>query len=206
MLCLPKVLFTCVKRGLTLPNGTYVKLDEVMSDEFCLDVIETVAQQIQSGEIAPPSVKVIVGNNEDEKDSSKVNTSGKSIAGAANDSGKESHQVTTDHLWKEVMTSLQVAGGGAPQHITLSAADIEELQNDSANDLNQQVALFSCGHHFSQQQFEENVLPKLETSLKDISDIPSQTVQLIVSMYKAPGFVPLACPNCVLAELRKGEF
>ncbi|XP_014665898.1 PREDICTED: uncharacterized protein LOC106807903 [Priapulus caudatus] len=191
-------------RGIDMPDGPHVRLDRQLSDTFCLDVVAAVAQQIQQGQLSTPLVKQIVGDGDDD-DSAKSPPAAKQDGGGRVTSAAP--PVTADRLWTEVMTSLRIQPGGAAQHVALSAADVERLrqETDGSDADDRQVALFSCGHNFARHVFADAVLGKLERSLQGNAHVPAQTAQLIVSMYKAPGFVPLACPDCVLRELEQGS-
>ena len=58
------------------------------------------------------------------------------------------------------------------------------------------LAVFSCGHHFTNKEFEERVLPSLEKALETLPRQLPLTTALLLSSYRPSEAFHLGCPVC----------
>ncbi|KAK7503605.1 hypothetical protein BaRGS_00005144 [Batillaria attramentaria] len=83
----------------------------------------------------------------------------------------------------------------------------ENRESDGSSDVDAgAVVLFTCGHHFTQSTFTNVVLTNTVgeigagSSHLAVGKLPS-TAALLQQYYTRQGFLPLACPKCVLNAL-----
>ena len=58
-----------------------------------------------------------------------------------------------------------------------------------------QLVVFSCGHHFTDREFRDRVLPGLHAALEDLARPLGLTKTLLMAAYRGDTF-PLSCPVC----------
>ena len=62
------------------------------------------------------------------------------------------------------------------------------------------IVAFTCGHHFLEQSFKNDILVNLNIQLAKDQRLPQAAV-LLTECYSKFGLLPLACPRCVMQTI-----
>ena len=124
-------------------------------------------------------------------------------------------QVAQKKLWQEILDNIKKDLERRP-HIavsvhtamTIAAAAISQQRDwrperEVVSDLQADVVLFSCNHHFPCIYFLEFVLPEFQQRMSELAFALKHTTKLLLRYFgKLEGFVPSSCPICVYNSIR----
>ncbi|QDZ25395.1 hypothetical protein HOP50_17g79350 [Chloropicon primus] len=117
--------------------------------------------------------------------------SGKFLWDVAQKSCTEDLQRKVAHKsWSKIKKSL-VGGSSstnASRKIVVSGADLRRAGRG-------QLVVFSCGHHFTEREFREKIIPSLSAALEHLPRLLPLTSKLLLKAYQGPTF-HLSCPVC----------
>lgn len=114
--------------------------------------------------------------------------------------------VPTHCLWQEIFHNLQKSALSNCS-IHLSSNDVERLSKSLLSErigahvstsCSKDVIIFTCGHHYTTQNFKSIILPYFKESLHMLP----QTSKQLLARYQADGAIPAACPRCVVTEIK----
>ena len=168
---------------------------------FHLDVAREVIQQISKG--APKPEDLIVTDSKQESTESKE----------PKDVTKEG-LLSDTRLWVEVIRNLSKdihkcssfsltgstldAFGPDPQNAHRSHSGTIADRNNKRD-----VVAFSCGHAFTDKQYESKVLLEFKEQVESFPRPIPETLHQLLDCYKKLGHLPLGCPYCVFQYLRQ---
>jgi hypothetical protein len=104
-------------------------------------------------------------------------------------------------MWSEVLRNLFK---DLAKHDSLIVSDVQLTQRTSENDVKSFVA-FTCGHAFSENEFQRKVLHEFRERLEDFPRPLTQTNSLLLHYYKHSSKFSSACPYCVFQHLRQTQ-
>ncbi|KAM7295512.1 uncharacterized protein ISCGN_025012 [Ixodes scapularis] len=122
--------------------------------------------------------------------------------------------VPPHRLWDQLLRSLR-QGLARKTALEVSPSEVEQLTQallaerasraagSPCDALSECALVFSCGHHSTATSLHQGALPQLQDWL--LRKLPRPlplTAKLLSGGYAAPGILPLACPRCVVAEVR----
>ncbi|XP_041350104.1 uncharacterized protein LOC121369224 isoform X2 [Gigantopelta aegis] len=169
---------------------------ERFSTSFCLKVLHLVLSHF---------------SKDDSKLTKEWNSWQLSSAPPSQDSGSRSRVevqcreklVPYDQVWRDIVRNLEKIAD-AQRCILLTRSEMDHLE-EQAEQIKEEdtcdkslAVLFTCGHHFTQQTFKNEVLVSLENELTDSPNKLPFTASLLKQYYSREGLLPLACPKCVL--------
>lgn len=187
--------------------GLSSSLQSQFSPNFCVYILQIVLSKIQtdidkSNPISYESFKEIAG---EELLASNINLL------------PASKLRSYDGIWQEIQQNLKKST--EKNFVSITESNVQYLQfliqnqessasdTPSASGEGSQCAndaiVFTCGHYYSKKTFHEDILTKFNnelTALQSSLRLP-QSAALFSRYYRMDGFMPLACPKCVLNAL-----
>ena len=183
--------------------------EKQISEDQIIDFIQT---SEDSAELQPrkpdisESVTMVASDKPD---------TGELVTMVASDKPDTGESVTPDKLWQNIIENS--ANPVLHKSITLTDHEVRELCSEDTKapehsrtddvddnghiDRQCEAVLFTCGHHFTQQTFLQTVLPSFEANLLQAQNNLPHTARLLASYYRTKGYIPSACPQCVLSTL-----
>ncbi|KAB7506467.1 hypothetical protein Anas_00856 [Armadillidium nasatum] len=176
-----------------------------LSTKFCLNLCSSVISHLQSGDYNLEQLDTLnqlallnPGAGVTPKESSaaaeaaevmniKDEVSVKSTSDAINLSHEDVS--TLKKMSEEVVHQEK----GAKSKRDLSRSKSQQSQDKDS-------VLFTCGHHFTNKDFKETVLPQLERTVTAVPGLLGKTARVLLDQYHSDQ-PQMACPHCVLAHL-----
>lgn len=118
------------------------------------------------------------------------------------------------HLWQEILDNIKkdldrhpyIALSMTAAATVASAAVSQQRgwrEGEVVSELQADVVLFTCNHHFPRVYFQEFVLPEFQQRMSELMLPLKHTTKLLLKCYgKVEGCLPTACPICVYNSIR----
>lgn len=165
------------------------------SFEFHLKIAKEVVDQVIKGSPKPEDL-FLISSQEDPLE-----------AKPPNEVTKEG--LSDTRLWAEVMRNL-TKDTYKTSSFLLTGSALKTLSQDTAKssssdvtDGSRGVIAFSCGHAFTEVQFESKILFEFKERVQNLPVPIPETLSQLQNCYKKLNHYPLACPYCVFQYLRQ---
>lgn len=202
-------------------SGEMEKTMLQFSAAFFNKVVNHVVNELQEedkGEEYSSDLKAILTTYNSTTAVSTLNDESYSQPFAQLDAGVQLQEFNTaqKHLWQEITDNIKKDLDKHP-HIALSmttAATVasaavsqqrgwREREREMASELQADVVLFTCNHHFPRVYFQEFVLPEFQQRMSELTLPLRHTTKLLLKIYcRMEGCLPTACPICVYNSIR----
>lgn len=118
------------------------------------------------------------------------------------------------HLWQEILDNIKkdldrhpyIALSMTAAATVASAAVSQQRvwrEGEGISELQADVVLFTCNHHFPRVYFQEFVLPEFQQRMSELTLPLKHTTKLLLKYYgKVEGCLPTSCPICVYNSIR----
>jgi len=118
------------------------------------------------------------------------------------------------HLWQEILENIKkdldrhpyIALSMTAAATVASAAVSQQRgwrEGEVVSELQADVVLFTCNHHFPRVYFQEFVLPEFQQRMSELTLPLKHTTKLLLKYYsRVEGCLPTACPICVYNSIR----
>ena len=168
-----------------------------------------VSEQINAG---VPSLEELVKEKQQAKGKVAVSSGGSPDSGSYRKPTSSIDTVSSDsRLWKEVLRNLSK---DVNKHTAVTVAESSlssirkfrerNLEADISNRKDGIVA-FSCGHAFSEIQFQEKILIEFFERIQDFLVAMPHMISFLQLYYKQCSSFTSGCPYCVFQYLRTAE-
>ncbi|XP_068758844.1 uncharacterized protein [Montipora capricornis] len=122
------------------------------------------------------------------------------------------------HMWQEILDNIKKDLDRHPYialsmtaAATVASAAVSQQQGwregEMASELQSDVVLFTCNHHFPRVYFQEFILPEFQQRMSELTLQLKHTTKLLLKYYgRVEGCLPTACPICVYNSIRVEQF
>lgn len=122
------------------------------------------------------------------------------------------------HMWQEILDNIKKDLDRHPYialsmtaAATVASAAVSQQQGwregEMASELQSDVVLFTCNHHFPRVYFQEFILPEFQQRMSELTLQLNHTTKLLLKYYgRVEGCLPTACPICVYNSIRVEQF
>ncbi|RXG50709.1 Ultraviolet-B receptor UVR8 [Armadillidium vulgare] len=177
-----------------------------LSTKFCLNLCSSVISHLQSGDYNLEQLDALnqlallnPGAGVTPKESSAT----AEAAEVMNIKDEVSVKSTSDaiNLSHEDVSTLKKMSEEESGHQEKGAKSKRDLsRSKSQQSQDKDSVLFTCGHHFTNKDFKETVLPQLERTVTAVPGLLGKTARVLLDQYHSDQ-PQMACPHCVLAHL-----
>ena len=189
------------------------------SAAFSNKVVNHVVNELQEedkGEEYSSDLKAILTAYNGTTTVSTLNDESYSQPFAQLDAGVQLQEFNTaqKHLWQEITDNIKkdldkhpyIALSMTAAATVASAAVSQQRgwrEGEVASELQADVVLFTCNHHFPRVYFQEFVLPEFQQRMSELTLPLKHTTKLLLKIYcRVEGCLPTACPICVYNSIR----
>ncbi|XP_022791463.1 uncharacterized protein LOC111330786 [Stylophora pistillata] len=192
------------------------------SVEFFNKVVTHVVHQLQEddlGEEYASDLKSILARYSSTEDSTRAKDGIFAQPFAHLDAGirLQDFHAAQKHLWQEILVNIKKDLEKHP-YIALSMTAAATIASAAVSQqrgwtgegelitevqLQADVVLFTCNHHFPRVYFQEFILPEFQQRMSELVMPLKHTTKLLLKFYlRQEGFLPTACPICVYNSIR----
>lgn len=203
-------------------NDTSKTLPQNFTVEFFNKVVTHVVHQLQEddlGEEYASDLKSILARYSSTEDSptSKDETFAQPFAQLDAGIRLKDFHAAQKHLWQEILDNIKKDLDKHP-YIALSMTAAATIASAAVSQqrgwrgegelitepqLQADVVLFTCNHHFPRVYFQEFILPEFQQRMSELVMPLKHTTKLLLKYYsRQDGFLPTACPICVYNSIR----
>lgn len=192
------------------------------SVEFFNKVVTHVVHQLQEDDLAEEyasDLKSILARYSSTEDSTRAKDGIFAQPFAQLDAGirLQDFHAAQKHLWQEILVnikkdlekhpyialSMTAAATIASAAVSQQRGWIGEGELITELQLQADVVLFTCNHHFPRVYFQEFILPEFQQRMSELVMPLKHTTKLLLKFYlRQEGFLPTACPICVYNSIR----
>ncbi|RMX41048.1 hypothetical protein pdam_00003288 [Pocillopora damicornis] len=203
-------------------NDTSKTLPQNFTVEFFNKVVTHVVHQLQEddlGEEYASDLKSVLARYSSTEDSptSKDETFAQPFAQLDAGIRLKDFHAAQKHLWQEILDNIKKDLDKHP-YIALSMTAAATIASAAVSQqrgwrgegelitepqLQADVVLFTCNHHFPRVYFQEFILPEFQQRMSELVMPLKHTTKLLLKYYsRQDGFLPTACPICVYNSIR----
>lgn len=203
-------------------SDTSKTLPQNFTVEFFNKVVTHVVHQLQEddlGEEYASDLKSILARYSSTEDSptSKDETFAQPFAQLDAGIRLKDFHAAQKHLWQEILDNIKKDLDKHP-YIALSMTAAATIASAAVSQqrgwrgegelitepqLQADVVLFTCNHHFPRVYFQEFILPEFQQRMSELVMPLKHTTKLLLKYYsRQDGFLPTACPICVYNSIR----
>lgn len=189
----PKYCHCCCNLGPCNNNFLFYHRTKKFSFKFHLKVAKQVVYQVLKGSPKPEDLFLETSqqNLSEVKPPDEVTKKG----------------LSDTRLWAEVMRNLTKDTYKSSAFLLTGSALKPFSEGTDSNSLDKtdssDVIAFSCGHAYTEVQFESKVLLEFKERVQNLPVPIPETLSQLQNCYKKLNHYPLACPHCVFQYLRQ---